>query len=39
MYLQYPTSKVILADKQITYENIFNRIYKDKEMNNITTSS
>lgn len=38
LYLKCPSCKKMLADKQITYETIINRICKDEEMNNISTT-
>lgn len=38
LYLKCPSCKMLLADKQITYETILNRICKDEEMNTITTN-
>lgn len=37
LYLKCPTCGKLLADKQIQYELMLNRICKDEEMGNINT--
>lgn len=37
LYLKCPSCKKLLADKQIQYEQMLNRICKDEEMRNIDT--
>lgn len=36
LYLKCPTCRKLLGDSQLIYENIFNQICKDEEVNVIT---